>query len=72
MTIEEYITKTRKEIETMVEDIRYIRRVRKHSWTADNSSSVIITFSEKEPDVDELLNMYEQWVEKQKEKSCFK
>jgi hypothetical protein len=27
---------------------------------------VIITFSEKETDVDELLKMYEQWVEKQK------
>jgi protoporphyrinogen oxidase len=29
---------------------------------------VIITFSEKEPDVDELLNMYEQWAEKKKRK----
>jgi len=27
---------------------------------------VIITFSEKEPDVDELLKMYEQWIENQK------
>jgi hypothetical protein len=29
---------------------------------------VIITFSENEPDVDELLNMYEQWVERKKRK----
>jgi len=29
--------------------------------------TIIITFSEKETDVDELLNMYEQWVEKQKQ-----
>jgi hypothetical protein len=28
---------------------------------------VIVTFSEKETDVDELLKMYEQWVEKQKQ-----
>jgi len=27
MAVEEYITKTRKAIETMMEDIRYIRRV---------------------------------------------
>jgi cell fate (sporulation/competence/biofilm development) regulator YmcA (YheA/YmcA/DUF963 family) len=26
---------------------------------------VIVTFSEKERDVDELLRMYEQWIEKQ-------
>jgi len=29
---------------------------------------VIVTFSEKETDVDELLKMYEQWVEKQKQR----
>jgi hypothetical protein len=28
---------------------------------------VIVTFSEKETDVDELLKTYEQWVEKQKQ-----
>jgi hypothetical protein len=27
---------------------------------------VIVTFSEKETDVDELIKMYEQWIEKQK------
>jgi hypothetical protein len=27
---------------------------------------VLVTFSEKETDVDELLEIYEQWVEKQK------
>jgi hypothetical protein len=26
--------------------------------------AVIVTFSEKEGDVDELLRMYEQWIEK--------
>ena len=29
--------------------------------------AVIVTFSEKEADVDELLKMYEQWIEKQKQ-----
>jgi len=28
---------------------------------------VIVTFSEKETDIDELIKMYEQWVEKQKQ-----
>jgi len=28
---------------------------------------VIVTFSEKEADVDELLKRYEQWIEKQKQ-----
>ena len=27
---------------------------------------IIITYSEKEGDVDELIKMYEQWIEKQK------
>ena len=27
--------------------------------------AVIVTFSEKEAEVDELLKMYEQWIEKQ-------
>jgi hypothetical protein len=27
--------------------------------------AVIVTFSEKEGDVDELFRMYEQWIEKQ-------
>jgi len=29
---------------------------------------VIVTFSEQETDVDELLKMYEQWVDKQKQR----
>jgi len=29
--------------------------------------AVIVTFSEREVDVDELLKMYEQWIEKQKQ-----
>ena len=29
--------------------------------------AVIVTFSEKEADVNELLKMYEQWIEKQKQ-----
>ena len=29
--------------------------------------AVIVTFSEKEADVDELLKMYEQWIEKQRQ-----
>lgn len=28
---------------------------------------VIVTFSEKETDIDELIKMYEQWIEKQKQ-----
>ena len=28
---------------------------------------VIVTFSEKETDIDELIKMYEQWLEKQKQ-----
>jgi hypothetical protein len=32
----------------------------------DRKFGVIITYSEKEGDVDELIKMYEQWVAKQK------